>query len=204
MVAGASFLCVFILTFPAKVFNLAGAELFFDGTDDYLVAFPNFLPSGDWTIEAWLKPSQTGLDNNQCIFHLSTYSNANILTLEVQDRLWKLQYGDQELPGHYQGYASQIPISTDQVHVAITHNRTGNSSVPASEVVFYLNGSSVFSAPVQLPQVLDTQGPFMVGACLKQASNGLERMHFYSGHLDEIKSMRLCCKVVLLLAGQTI
>jgi len=166
-----------------------GAELYFDGVDDFIAAFPNFDVLTDWTIEAWVQPSLTSWSASQCLFHQSTYYASNILTLEAREYRWRLRYGGHELlvgPSTWgkTPLASAGHFTTDQHHVAITHSDAGGGNVALR---VYLNGTLAASADVPKLDIQEPLFPFLVGACNELTTDGLLRTYPFGGHVDEVR-----------------
>eukprot|EP00746_Dinoflagellata_sp_MGD_P124919 gnl/MRDRNA2_/MRDRNA2_59582_c0_seq1.p1 gnl/MRDRNA2_/MRDRNA2_59582_c0~~gnl/MRDRNA2_/MRDRNA2_59582_c0_seq1.p1 ORF type:complete len:2264 (-),score=319.83 gnl/MRDRNA2_/MRDRNA2_59582_c0_seq1:32-6823(-) len=179
-------LCQRVFQVDAKAWE-GGAELYFDGIDDFLIIFPSFKLLSDWTIEAWIQPDTQR--DRQCLMHLSTYSAVNLFALEASRDKWKIRYGEHQLllnssivnPSAQQ---REFRYTNSQHHVAITHKMLPGD---LAQLSFILNGTRAMTALLPLPEIPDPAVAFVFGACHEIAGSGILREHPFQGHVDELR-----------------
>lgn len=174
----------------------AGAQLTFDGVDDFFIAFPTFSALSNWTLESWVQlPSMPVFAARQCLLHLSTYSGQNIFTFGTDATFWRISYGDYEMdvlkPQRVTNFGGTSNTSRlafqrppNQQHVAVTHMVEGALQ---ATLTLYINADVAAIATYPLPQMPDALQPFLVGACSSPTIGGLARTGHLAGQIDEVR-----------------
>jgi hypothetical protein len=175
----------------------AGADLVFDGTDDFATVFPSFDLFSEWTIEAWVRPSAP-IKAATCILGLQTVSARNLFTVTTTaDAAWSVLYGeDQEIPTKGWSGSGYQPGS----YTAYSHHFAVTQDAPVggkARLKFLLNGTlqAQWTVLVSSLQVRpEPTLPMLLGACHaagtgrgEGAGRGVFRSRFFKGRMDEVR-----------------
>jgi hypothetical protein len=107
-------------------FSQTGWSNYFDGSGDYcLTSSTQVIPTGSFTVEAWVYPLGTG---NSAIVAQGTSGNSGRFSLGIESGLWFLQIGDSTVN-------TGTPASNQWIYVAATFN--------GSTLTLYVNGTSI-------------------------------------------------------------
>jgi len=176
----------------------AGAGLLFDGINDYATAFPGFELLSEWTVEAWVRPTEP-LRTGSCILGVQTLSARNLVTLtSTADQAWSVLFGPEEQDIPYQSWVSTGgqpgSFSASRHHVALAHRVVSDTQ---SQLHFYINGTlhakwlTEISALKARPE---PSLPALLGACHSvyeargdTSGRGLRRRSFFGGLMDEVR-----------------